>query len=155
MNAAGPILYTHGSEGKRRVLEPEVNYVFMIPILHLEASFRGHHDLINALCSTNIRNASVEEPSCTESVLWNRHWQNQTTSTPQLPFKTPQIPSNRSHKALNRDTLGGLGRHQVHRIQSRKTSGEWLPWVSQHPPPYGSKYPNRRYLPKTLLRFRM
>ena len=32
-----------------------------------------------------------------------------TTSTPQLPFKTPQIPSNRDHKALNRGTLGGLG----------------------------------------------
>ena len=31
------------------------------------------------------------------------------TSTPQLPFKIPQIPSNRDHKALNRWTLGGLG----------------------------------------------
>ena len=31
------------------------------------------------------------------------------SSTPQLPFKTPQIPSNRDHKALNRGTLGGLG----------------------------------------------
>ena len=31
------------------------------------------------------------------------------TSTPQLPFKRPQIPSNRYHKALNRGTLGGLG----------------------------------------------
>ena len=28
---------------------------------------------------------------------------------PQLPFKTPQIPSNRDHKALNRVTFGGLG----------------------------------------------
>ena len=28
------------------------------------------------------------------------------TSTPQLPFKRPQIPSNRYHKALNRGTLG-------------------------------------------------
>ena len=28
-----------------------------------------------------------------------------TTSTPQLPFKEPQIPSNRDHKALNRGTL--------------------------------------------------
>ena len=31
------------------------------------------------------------------------------TSTPQLPFKRPQIPSNRDHKALNRGTLGGVG----------------------------------------------
>ena len=31
------------------------------------------------------------------------------TSTPQLPFKEHQIPSNRDHKALNRGTLGGLG----------------------------------------------
>ena len=28
---------------------------------------------------------------------------------PQLPSKTPQIPSNRDHKALNRATLGGPG----------------------------------------------
>ena len=28
---------------------------------------------------------------------------------PQLPVKTPQIPSNRDHKALYRGTLGGLG----------------------------------------------
>ena len=28
-----------------------------------------------------------------------------TTSTPQLPFKRPQISSNRDHKALNRGTL--------------------------------------------------
>ena len=31
------------------------------------------------------------------------------TSTPQLPFKRPQIPSNRDHMALNGGTLGGLG----------------------------------------------
>ena len=30
-------------------------------------------------------------------------------STPQLPFKIPQIPSNRDYKALDRGTLGGLG----------------------------------------------
>ena len=30
-------------------------------------------------------------------------------STPQLPLKTPQTPSNSDHKALNRGTLGGLG----------------------------------------------
>ena len=29
---------------------------------------------------------------------------------PQLPFKESQIPSNGDHKALNRGTLGGLGR---------------------------------------------
>ena len=36
-----------------------------------------------------------------------------TTSTPQLPFKRPQIqiPSNRDHKALNGATLAGLGRY--------------------------------------------
>ena len=28
------------------------------------------------------------------------------TSTPQLPFKEPQIPSNRDQKALNRGPLG-------------------------------------------------
>ena len=32
-----------------------------------------------------------------------------STSTHQLPFKEPQIPSNRVYKALNRGTLGGLG----------------------------------------------
>ena len=29
-------------------------------------------------------------------------------STPQLPSKRPQIPSNRDHKALNKGTLGGF-----------------------------------------------
>ena len=32
------------------------------------------------------------------------------TSTPQLPFLRPQIPSNRDHMALHGRTLGGLGR---------------------------------------------
>ena len=31
-------------------------------------------------------------------------------SDPQLAFKRPQIPSNRDHKALNRGTLGDVGR---------------------------------------------
>ena len=31
------------------------------------------------------------------------------SSIPQLPFKRPQIPSNRDHMALNRGTFGGLG----------------------------------------------
>ena len=38
------------------------------------------------------------------------------TSTPQLPFKEPQIPSTRDDKALDRGTLGGLGtglRHEA------------------------------------------
>ena len=30
-------------------------------------------------------------------------------STPPLPFKSPQIPSHRDHKALNMETLGGAG----------------------------------------------
>ena len=34
----------------------------------------------------------------------------ESTSSPQLPFKIPHIPSNRDHKALNGGTLGGLGR---------------------------------------------
>ena len=34
----------------------------------------------------------------------------QSNSTTYLPFKEPQIPSNRDHKALNRGTGGGLGR---------------------------------------------
>ena len=29
------------------------------------------------------------------------------TSTPQLPFKIPHIPTTRDHKAFNRGTLGG------------------------------------------------
>ena len=31
------------------------------------------------------------------------------TSTPELPFKETQIPSNGVYKALKRGTLGGLG----------------------------------------------
>ena len=29
--------------------------------------------------------------------------------SPQLPFKRPQIPSNRDHKALKKGTLGAVG----------------------------------------------
>ena len=36
-------------------------------------------------------------------------WGWKRTSTPQLPAKIPQIPSNRDHKALNGGTLGGGG----------------------------------------------
>ena len=36
------------------------------------------------------------------------------TNTPQLPFKTPKIPSNRDYKALKRGTLGGLGMYYVY-----------------------------------------
>ena len=32
-----------------------------------------------------------------------------SSSTPQLPFKEPQIPSNADHKALNGGPLGGVG----------------------------------------------
>ena len=34
--------------------------------------------------------------------LWSR------SSTPQLPFKEPQMPSHRDHKALNKGTFGGV-----------------------------------------------
>ena len=47
-------------------------------------------------------------PSCTVILGAPRHV-NSSTSTPQLPFKIRQIPSNRDYKALNRATLGGLG----------------------------------------------
>ena len=36
-------------------------------------------------------------------------WSVPLTSTPQLRFKTPHIPTNRDHEALDRGTLGGLG----------------------------------------------
>ena len=51
------------------------------------------------------------------------------TSTPQLPFQTPQMPSNRDHKALNRGTLGGLGKYvHTHILRcgwSFKTLRKW------------------------------
>ena len=37
-----------------------------------------------------------------------RHESRGPTGTPQLPFKRPQISSNRDHKALNRGTFGGV-----------------------------------------------
>ena len=33
----------------------------------------------------------------------------ESTWTSQLPFKEPQVPSNRDHKALNSGTVGGVG----------------------------------------------
>ena len=44
----------------------------------------------------------AQQPSIKEYQMIYRH--------PQLPFKEPQIPSNRDHKSLNKGTLGGLGR---------------------------------------------
>ena len=35
------------------------------------------------------------------------------TSTPQLPFKIPHIPTDRDHRALNRGTLWDLGTHRL------------------------------------------
>ena len=46
----------------------------------------------------------------------------QSTSTPQLPLKTPQIPSNRDQKALNRGPLGGLGRYYFYIRRPRVAS---------------------------------
>ena len=46
-----------------------------------------------------------------------------TTSTPQLPFKIPQIPSDRDYKAPNGGTLGGLGMNHPHpKARSREAS---------------------------------
>ena len=39
------------------------------------------------------------------------------TSTVQLPFQRPQVPSNGDHQALKNGTLGGAGRVQIHRAQ--------------------------------------
>ena len=50
-------------------------------------------------------------------LLWRRDYLTASTSTPQLPFKETQIPFNRDHRALNRGTLGGLGR-ETHRNDS-------------------------------------
>ena len=41
---------------------------------------------------------------------------------PQLHFKTPHIPSNRDHKALNRSPLGRLGCDKMDIVQ--RTSSE-------------------------------
>ena len=51
------------------------------------------------------------------------------TSTPQLPFKIPQIPSNKDHKALNRGTFGGLGSRYFIAIRTPTLNG---------PPIYGT-----------------
>ena len=50
------------------------------------------------------------------------------SSTPQLPFKEPQIPFNREHKALNRATLGGLG--SCRSFQSKGEFESTLQWPS-------------------------
>ena len=47
------------------------------------------------------------------------------TSTPQLPFKRPQLLSNRDHKALNRATLGGPGRDGSDCFILVRTAGSW------------------------------
>ena len=51
---------------------------------------------------------------------------NISTSTPQLLFKTPQLPFNRDHKALNRGTLGGLGSLVQNEVSMRLPGGSEL-----------------------------
>ena len=94
-----------------------------------------------------------------------------STSTPQLPFKKPQIPSNRDYKAPNRGTLGGLGRRSLclcrlggpRRIASRKANAcdsrralvacrarcragsNRSPEFQSRSYPWGSKYLNSTY----------
>ena len=58
----------------------------------------------NTECATSLGNLMLDSLS---------------TSTPQIASKTktPQVPSNRHHKALNGGTLGGLGRPESPSIQ--------------------------------------
>ena len=58
------------------------------------------------------------------------------TSTPQLPFKRPHIPTNRDHKALNRGTLGGLGKDSTRNRLERSlpASRSVSPRASASPP---------------------
>ena len=63
------------------------------------------HPLLMAYILHDFRRKLYYHTSQGFGIFWhiNQH--------PQLPSKTPQIPSNRDHKALNRGTLGGLGSH--------------------------------------------
>ena len=58
-----------------------------------------------------------------------------TTITPQLPFKRPQMPSNRDPKALNGATLGALGMYhialRVHSPKGPSTQIESPTWLNQ------------------------
>ena len=49
------------------------------------------------------------ETEFTQHLKYDSQCGNPIPAPPQLPFKTPQVPSNRDCKALNRGTLGGLG----------------------------------------------
>ena len=60
--------------------------------------FRGYH-VLNWICA--------DIPACIHMYIYIYMF----TSTPQLPFKRPQIPSNRDHKAVYRGTLRGLRTH--------------------------------------------
>ena len=51
----------------------------------------------------------IAAPFLRTFVYVNRNHVVLCSSTPQLPFRIPQLPSNRDLKALNRGTLGGLG----------------------------------------------
>ena len=64
------------------------------------------------------------------------------TSTPQLPFKRPHIPSNRDHKALHRVILwGGLSRGTWALWDHLPQGSNVVPfWVVYHPSPPRSFY---------------
>ena len=51
----------------------------------------------------------AEEHQLNAKAGTKRNQQVSPPAPPQQPFKTPQIPSTRDHKALNRGTFGGLG----------------------------------------------
>ena len=53
--------------------------------------------------------------------------QNHIPAPPKLPFKTPQIPSNRDHKSTTRGTVKGLGR-SLQALVWRVGANLWTIW---------------------------
>ena len=73
------------------------------------------------------------------------------SSTPQLPFQRPQIPSNRDHKVFNRGTLGGAGCCEPQRSALQNPQGIWARcrrWNKATAPCQSSWFDTREFLGK-------
>ena len=115
-------------------------YVYVYVPMHVHANVHNLQftDTVTRTC-TYVYVETLEERA-TEALAH--------TSTPELPFKTPQIPSNRDHQALNKATLGGPGiglmcaaAEASRFLQSGLAPGLWWATARQAPHLTGFKKP--------------
>ena len=99
----GQVVMYFWGPGTRRPTRPELQDVFG----WLHAGVERHISFADA-APTNDVGLLIADP-----LLYLQGSATKTTSTPQVRFTTPQIPSNGDHKALNTGPLRGLGKAKL------------------------------------------